>query len=401
MADMNAFERQIATEIQRAVGPAMPVDDEAVFEAATSTTLRSRDGVTRWFPGRVVAHTERGFSMFSVVKLVAVAAIIALFAGIAGLSSTLTSQRDTAPGASPATELVATEEWTSQGDPAANLTRYNSVGLDAAGNLWVLDGYRSQFQIIAPDGLFIESWGASGTGEGEFDFTRPDLLYYGDIAFAPDGGFYVADSDNQRVQRFDGDRSFVTAWGSEGVGDGQFIDPIGVAVGPDGRVYVIDDERDVVQVFDADGQFLFLFGGKGSEPGQLRDTGFIDIDTDGTVYIADYGNNRISKYTAEGEFISDWGQKGDDPYGFYNPHGIDVGPDGRVYLADFRNAHIKVFDRDGQHLATWGGGAEADGVRISGPVGVAVADDGSVYVSDYFGDRISKLAVEEVPVSAE
>ena len=125
--------------------------------------------------------------------------------------------------------------------------------------------------------MFIEAWGSPGTGEGEFDFVRPDGLSYGDVAFAPDGSFYVVESGNQRVQRFDADRQFVTMWGSKGEADGQFIDPFGAAVAPDGNVYVIDDRRDVIQVFDPDGAFLFAFGDEASGAGQLNDTGGIDI----------------------------------------------------------------------------------------------------------------------------
>ena len=104
------------------------------------------------------------------------------------------------------------------------MTRLNSVNLAPDGNLWVLNGPKGQFQnSLSPDGAFIEAWGSPGTGEGEFDFVRPDGLSYGDVAFAPDGGFYVVESGNQRVQRFDADRQFVTMWGSKGEVDGQFM----------------------------------------------------------------------------------------------------------------------------------------------------------------------------------
>ena len=297
--------------------------------------------------------------------------------------------------AAPANILSATSVWTSKGAEDEPLTRLNSVNLAPDGNLWVLDGPKGQFQILSPDGQFIESWGTPGTGEGEFDFVRPDGLSYGDVAFAPDGGFYVVESGNQRVQRFDADRRFVTMWGSKGEADGQFLDPIGAAVAPDGNVYVADDKRDDVQVFDPDGAFLFTFGGEGSGRRTIQDAGFLDIAADGTVYAADFNAHRVIKYDADGEFLAEWGSAGDGPYAFNNPQGIVVGPDGLVYLGDFRNNKVKVFDSDGQHLATWPDPAdESQALTISTPIGIAVDDEGNVYIGEYFAARVQKLATE-------
>ncbi len=112
---------------------------------------------------------------------------------------------------------------------------------------WVLD-YRGAFQAIMPDGTFIESWGTPGSAPGELTFDREiDDLYYGDISFAPDGSFYVAESGNHRVSRFDADRDYVLSWDSRSTGDGQFIDVIGVSIAPHGNVHVVADERDDVQ----------------------------------------------------------------------------------------------------------------------------------------------------------
>ncbi len=48
------------------------------------------------------------------------------------------------------------------------------------------------------------------------------------------GNVYVADFGNDRVQKFGPDGAFITKWGSEGTGDGQFAyqNPTGLAVDP-------------------------------------------------------------------------------------------------------------------------------------------------------------------------
>jgi DNA-binding beta-propeller fold protein YncE len=60
---------------------------------------------------------------------------------------------------------------------------------------------------------------------------------------------YVADSGNNRIQKFDSDGNFMTKWGSSGSGDGEFSGPDGIAVDTSGNVYVSDFRNDRVQVF--------------------------------------------------------------------------------------------------------------------------------------------------------
>ena len=48
----------------------------------------------------------------------------------------------------------------------------------------------------------------------------------------------VTDDGNDRIQKFTSDGKFITTWGSNGRGDGQFSRPEGVAVDSSGNVYV-------------------------------------------------------------------------------------------------------------------------------------------------------------------
>src|SRR5207302_1702605 len=57
---------------------------------------------------------------------------------------------------------------------------------------------------------------------------------------------------------------FVTKWGSQGGGDGQFANPTGVAVDGSGNVFVADSGNDRIQKFTNTGTFLTKWGSYGS-----------------------------------------------------------------------------------------------------------------------------------------
>jgi hypothetical protein len=60
------------------------------------------------------------------------------------------------------------------------------------------------------------------------------------------------DTDNSRVQKFNSEGIFLTKWGSEGSGDGQFIESGAIAVDESGNVYVADARNYRVQKFAPD-----------------------------------------------------------------------------------------------------------------------------------------------------
>ena len=81
---------------------------------------------------------------------------------------------------------------------------------------------------------------------------------------SPNGSVYVSDYDNHRIQKFTSAGMFLTKWGTEGTGDGQFCGPKGVAVAPDGSVYVSDNDNHRIQKFTSAGVFLTKWGTEGS-----------------------------------------------------------------------------------------------------------------------------------------
>jgi len=79
-----------------------------------------------------------------------------------------------------------------------------------------------------------------------------------------------------------------------------------------------------------------------------------------------------------------------------NPRGIAIDEDGLVYVADSGNHRIQVFTAEGEFVESWGGRsiAEEESTRARGfnePWDVTVGVGGDVYVADTWNHRVQKL----------
>ncbi len=298
------------------------------------------------------------------------------------------------------TPVVIEQTWETQGEVDDPLDAPFGMTFAPDGTLWVADANKNRFQLFAPDGAFLETWGTSGSGDGEFNFLASDHATkgtpggYGDIAFAPDGTFYVADTGNFRIQQFGPDRAFIRAWGSEGTADGQFINAMSVAIGPDGSVYVADENRDDVQRFDADGQFLNSIGGVDAGEDRLTYPVAVTVDPQGVVWVANFSQPAdIARFSPDGEPLGPW--EHDTSQGTLRaPLDVAIDPEGRVWVADMFRAQALVFAPDGSFVAKLRHApTEARSGGFLNPAGIAVNDDGQAVVGDWFGDFITAFQV--------
>src|SRR5690606_14001903 len=102
------------------------------------------------------------------------------------------------------------------------------IAIAPDGNVYVVNALADTIEIYAPDGSWLESFGGTGTGPGQFRFHNPgDPSGIGDLGFDADGNLYVFDLLNNRVQKFAPDHSFLLEWGTAGSGNGQFDEVTG------------------------------------------------------------------------------------------------------------------------------------------------------------------------------
>ena len=178
---------------------------------------------------------------------------------------------------------AATFAWASRGDPDDPMQNTGDVTIAPDGRVWVADSGHSRFGIFDPDGTFFEYWDAEGDDPGEFVLHRPNGDGFANVAFAPDGSFYVLDAGSRQVEHFAPDRTFIGEWGGFGGEPGRFANPLWIAVDTDGTVLVVDDVRNVVERLTPDGTVVSTFEAVPTGAGSAAS---IELDAQGDIYVS-------------------------------------------------------------------------------------------------------------------
>ncbi len=278
-------------------------------------------------------------------------------------------------------------KWGSAGNGIGHFSSPLDVAVDSSGNVYVADSQNNRVQKFSPSGVFITQWGSQGTGDGQFNMT-------GGIAVDSSGNVYVCDTRGDRIEKFTSDGKFVTQWGSTGSENGQFHAPEGIAVDKSGNVYVVDLNNYRIQKFKSDGTFLLAWGSKGTEDNQFATPNGIDVDPAGNVYVIEWNGGHgsvVKKFDPSGMFVNKWGSQGSGDGQFDGFMGIAVDSAGNVYVTDYGNNRVQKLSPTGTFLGKWGSVGTGDG-QFYNPTGVAVDKSGNVYVVDLGLNRIQKFA---------
>ena len=287
--------------------------------------------------------------------------------------------------------------WLATGGPSG-LSTTGDMAVAPDGRIWVADTGGNRFAIFNPDGSFVEYWGTSGFGQGQFELQRSNGDGYGMLAFAPDGSFYVLDVGNRRVQHFDKNRTFLGAWGSFGTGPGQYSGPIGISVDAKGVVFILDEIRGVVEKYNATGTVLGSFSALFSG---FNSSNSLALDSAGNIYVSDIGSTDIEKFGPSGKLVTRIGSYGTGTGQFNGQPGtLAVDAQGRVFVAD--GYFVRVFDKSGKYLASLDTQQASDG-NGGFITGVLLDGQGDLYVSTTGSgspDHVSKFQLAPSLVGA-
>jgi DNA-binding beta-propeller fold protein YncE len=182
-------------------------------------------------------------------------------------------------------------------DPADAKTLNRPLGLEVDGNeVFVADAGHQRIAVFdATSGAYKRQWGANGS---------TPFKTVSCVRIAKDGLFYVCDRQNNRIQVFRKNGTFVkeatvskTTLGDGAVWDAAFSpDPqqrfVYVADGQDQKVFVL--QRDTLAVVSS-------FGSGGRYPGSFFGVGSIAVDSKGNVYTGEtYEGKRVQRFVLKG-----------------------------------------------------------------------------------------------------
>ena len=292
------------------------------------------------------------------------------------------------------------------------------VATDSDGNIWVVDAASSRVVKLNSSGKALLTLGKrweSGSDNNRF-------AYPISVAFDASGNIYVSDGapwwnregGNHRIQVFRSDGTYLATLGQTGVcgsANNQFCGPRHIAIYGN-ELYVPDANNNRVQIFNisnpASPSYVATIGGLNNPSGVAVDDNFI--------YIADTWNNRIQTYTRIdrvyiGTIGGEWGSGNNQ---FRNPTDVvamTIGtyPNAELHLfvADFVNTRVQQFKITSispfafQYVRTYGTTGVpyvTDGYHYNTPSSVAVAPDGSIYLTEDKGHRLVKLRPDGTPI---
>lgn len=224
----------------------------------------------------------------------------------------------------------------SRGSEPGFLKNPRGFTMDDQGYFWIADTENNRIQKLSRVGNLMLAVGKSGKGEGEF--RSPSA-----IAVSPKGSFFVADTGNRRIQVFSASGVFRSAFGKEGKAAGQFSDPVDLTLDGSDNIYVVDRGNCRILKFDSNGKLLWETGKNGSLDGEFKGPENIVLSPDNELYVLDAGNTRVQVFTSNGKFLRKFGSAGGDPGQFKEPQGLALEGGLRLYVGDRGNGRVQAF----------------------------------------------------------
>jgi hypothetical protein len=229
--------------------------------------------------------------------------------------------------------------------------------VDPADNIWVVDEMSNTVMKFDPQGRVnlllgrkAESenvparagGGGDGAGQPTDLFNRPT-----DVAWDAAGNIFVADgAGNARIAKFDKDGKFVKSWGKRGTAPGEFANVLSIAVDAQGNVYAGDGGNKRIEVFDNNGTFKTAFSNVGNPQAMCMTKGtnpvlyvsnsnpWNDIDVAGEIY----------KMRLDGTIVGKFGRAGKLPKEFGTVNSIDCRNENTLYVGEIGNLRVQKLE---------------------------------------------------------
>ena len=305
----------------------------------------------------------------------------------------------------------------------ARLAYPQALAVDSNGNLYIAEAY--DIRKVSPNGVISTIAGnGSSLVDGALAINAPISFTVG-IAVDSAGVLYIADPAFNRVRTITGNTirtiAGVDTFGSSGDGGpatrAELDNPTAVAVDSGGNIYISDEFNLRIRKISSTGIISTIAGrshyagDNGSATDALLHLPTHAIsDSAGNIYIADNDNHRIRKITPAGVITTIAGAgrcaySGDGgpaiTANICYPSQMAFDAAGSLYFTDSGNYVVRRVSPTGGISTVAGKGTSGDtgdgGPAISAqfkyPVGLAIDNQGNIYVSDLSSYKVRKFTL--------
>lgn len=312
------------------------------------------------------------------------------------------------------------------GGPATNVNLGNvqEGAVDGAGNVYVSDLSHNMVYKVTPTGTLtvVAGNGTPGFSGDGGQATNAQLQSPSQLAFDSAGNLYIADSSNYRIRKVTPAGVITTIAGRDtgpAPTDGALAtsvyicDPSGLAIDANDNIYIASEHCAYVWKILPNGT-IFRFAGNGTDgysgEGGPATSAAINpqnlATANGKLYIALPHLGRVVVVTTDGKIhtVAGGGSGCNDNCpavgaGVGQPFGIAIGQNGNVYISDIDSSTIRKVDSSGvisrfagNNVPGFSGdGGPAIDAELNWPWGLAIDSGGNMFVMDSLNYRVRKI----------
>jgi len=263
-----------------------------------------------------------------------------------------------------------------KGDRPGQFNHPLAVASDAPGNIYVADTGNNRLQKFDNSGKLLSFIGGFGWDKEQFQ-SPVDIFVYNSL------DIYLADFENSRIERYDKDLNWITSYYSNDNWESkfQFEFPRSVFMSLHGDFFIVDSQNNRITKLNASFEPELTFGDFDWGQGVLDEPSHIYVTNDDIIYVSDSAAGKIRVYDYYGNFLNNIG-KGV----LRSPKGLCVTTEGHIFIADSELNQVVVFDKEGRVLLHLGSSGDKFGAFME-PYDVDVNRD-RLYVADASNHRI-------------
>ena len=255
-----------------------------------------------------------------------------------------------------------------------SISEPQSISIDMTGNLYLADTNNNRIIKFDAESEPVKVVGGFGWEKEEFDYPL-------DVNAKSGLDIFVADYNNSRIERYDKDLNYISSYYSnESLAENlQFDYPSGVAISIHGEIVLIDTENERLLKINSFGQPEISFGDYSEGMGRLDNPAQVEIGAKDRIYVSDQNGAVVVVYDYFGNYLTNIGE------GLLKrPYGIAIDASNCIWVADRDEKAVFAFGSNGdlllRHCA-----AETESHDIIDPKDIAIFRN-RAYVLD--GNRI-------------